>query len=87
MLGLTASIIRSEVRIWAVASCGVDIRYSIDELLGFYHEAPIAPSLEGKSDVRAFVCNQSQILEKPFEPICLSFHNTEEVLPLLCVKR
>ncbi len=68
-------------------SRGIDIRYSIDELLGFYHEAPIAPSLEGKSDVRAFVCNQSQILEQPFEPICLSFHDTEEVLPLLCAKR
>ena len=65
-------------------SRGIDIRYSIDELLGFYHEAPIAPSLEGKSDVRAFVCNQSQILEQPFE---LSFHDTEEVLPLLCAKR
>ena len=29
----------------------VDIRYTIEELLSFYHKAPIAPSLEGKSDV------------------------------------
>lgn len=29
----------------------LDIRYSAEELLGFYSKAPIAPCLEGKSNV------------------------------------
>lgn len=29
----------------------LDIRYSAEELLGFYTKAPIAPCLEGKSNV------------------------------------
>ena len=46
-----------------------DIRYTLEELLSIYQPQPIAPDLVGRPN----------ILEEPFEPICLGYDGADEL--------